>query len=133
MMTTKTTRQDLFKWISLLEYYQFENSQLKNQLAEALNAPLSGRNLELAEYYQTEFLRADQVFHQLKAEIRSDARGLAEPAPEAPETNGGAVCYSDADTQKKLEGLGRHVSVAGNEFRSLSEAFRDYLLTIRET
>jgi len=109
-----------------LEYYQFENAQLKNQLSDALEGSLSKSSLALAEYYQNEFLRHDQVIHLLKIALRDQMKHIQMELLPAPTEKDRETILTPG-----LEKLRESVAVLGSEFTRLKEAFTDYLATAR--
>jgi hypothetical protein len=70
-METHTSLDPEFsRWSALLEYCRFENARLKNRLAAAMDKTVSGNSLHLAENFQHEFLRKDEIIGFLRQELR---------------------------------------------------------------
>lgn len=129
-------RKEIHRWITLLEYYQFETSRLKNQLADALTGSLTEEDLQMAEHHQTELLRIDQMMHQLKAELRSDARMLVDAdlpdwQSRGGEPGAGSLLTGELTAARKLESFHKHVHLVSDDFKQVKESFNEYLATIR--
>lgn len=127
-MEKQSIRQELDRWGTLLEYYRFENSQLKNRLAEALEGSLDDRRLVEAEFYQNEFLRKDQLMQVLRIELRDQEALLA--GKKAPGESPGPP---EADPSRELEKFRESIRYLGREFSDLKDRFTHYLSAVRSS
>jgi hypothetical protein len=71
MMTHILPQPEFSRWTALLEYCHFENTRLKNRLAAAMEKSVSGNTLRLAEHFQHEFLRKDEIIRFLRQDLRA--------------------------------------------------------------
>lgn len=70
METYTSLEPEFSRWSALLEYCRFENTRLKNRLAAAMDKTVRGKSLHLAENFQHEFLRKDEIIGFLRQELR---------------------------------------------------------------
>lgn len=101
-----------------LEKLGQENDLFKNLLAAALEKAVSKNSLEHAEYFQTEFLKKDEIIKLLKHEYyllmkKEDAKTAAD----------------FAGRQEKFQ---NSVGFLKNEFIKLKKDFNRYLKTVEQ-
>lgn len=122
-MTTHTTQQsDFARWSALLEYCHFENTRLKNRLAMAMETTVSGPSLRLAEHFQQEFLRNDEVIRFLREDLRTQQQ-LAGRLSDT-ETDPGQFA-------RMQQMLGDGIRFLDKDFRRMQEEFDQFLIAQR--
>lgn len=62
-------RQESESWFRMLDYFEQENIQMKNRLAEILKNEVNVAFLEKLEFYQNKFLNKDTVITLFRHEI----------------------------------------------------------------
>lgn len=113
-------RHESDTWKRNLEFMMQENANLKNRLAEVLQA-ISGSDdlLETAEQYQNEFIREDETIHLLRRDIANLDNLIVREFYE----DGHLI--RDVMSQRKK--LSHEVRTAVVEFNKLKFDFNNYL------
>ena len=102
-------------WQRMLDYFQYENNQMKNRLAEILKSDVDTVFLEKLEQFQTRFLNKDAIILLLLRDIVKQA--------EASEINKDDEAYL-SKTQNKLRDEMQKIE---REFNLLKYDFHNYL------
>lgn len=111
-----------FNWLSLLEYYNQENTVQKNMLAAVVEGRTDSSDLEKAEYFQSEFLKKDEIINILRCDIFRQEELLSLNHNGAGETLGEVIL-------KKQESLRRSMHFLETEIAALKVTFERYLIS----
>ncbi len=106
-------------WLRMLDYFQFENNQMKNRLAEILKSDIDNALLDKLEYYQTDFLNKDAIILLLHRDIVNLGELIAA-------INDAGSVMTDI-VQKKQSRLRDEMQKIENDFNLLKHDFNNYL------
>ena len=114
----KQLRHEINTWKRMLGFMQEENVHLKNRLSDVLKDRFNKNMLDGVEFFQTNFIKEDQVIGLLKSEVAEVENILKRDL---------VTEESIFPTSKRMETVRNNIDAAEKDFTKINNDFNKYL------
>ena len=114
----KQLRHEINTWKRMLGFMQEENVHLKNRLSDVLKDRFNKNMLDGVEFFQTNFIKEDEVIGLLKSEVAEVENILKRDL---------VTEESIFPTSKRMETVRNNIDAAEKDFTKINNDFNKYL------
>ena len=114
----KQLRHEINTWKRMLGFMQEENVHLKNRLSDVLKDRFNKNMLDGVEFFQTNFIKEDEVIGLLKSEVAEVENILKREL---------VTEESIFPTSKRMETVRNNIDAAEKDFTKINNDFNKYL------
>ena len=114
----KQLRHEINTWKRMLGFMQEENVHLKNRLSDVLKDRFNKNMLDGVEFFQTNFIKEDEVIGLLKSEVAEVENILKWDL---------VTEESIFPTSKRMETVRNNIDAAEKDFTKINNDFNKYL------